>query len=334
MESFFDFNKRLSLNVCHPRQATDFHSIVLAAGNGKRMEDFIFQYYGSNHPKQFIAFTGKRSMVQQTLWRTEKLTPREKILVVVDPKHHHIIKEQLNDRPQGTLIFQPMNRETAPGILLPLSYIYKENPDSTVAVFPSDHFILQEDRFMEYVALAKWVSQLYPDKIVLLGMEPNTPEGEYGWIQPGSSIPELDGFGVHSVVRFHEKPDPLSAARFYKNRYLWNTLVMVTQCSTLWKIAKEILPHTHRHFEKIVKVLKTPEEQNFIQREYEVMEPANISHHILEKSPSQLLVINVRDVFWSDWGNGNRVLETLRKIGRIPRAPMKYSKEENNMAFA
>ena len=95
------------------------YGIVLAAGNGRRMKDFIHHYYDSHYPKQYVAFTGKRSMVQHTLRRAERLISREKLLVVVDPKHQEIVDKQLSDRPDGTLIFQPQNRETAPGILLP-----------------------------------------------------------------------------------------------------------------------------------------------------------------------------------------------------------------------
>ena len=49
---------------------------------------------------------------------------------------------------------QPANKETGPGILLPLMFIYKRCPHAIVAVFPSDHFVLEEDRFMNHVKLA------------------------------------------------------------------------------------------------------------------------------------------------------------------------------------
>lgn len=306
----------LKVDVSIPSGTVEMYGIILAAGNGRRMEDFIYRNYGCNHPKQYMAFTGKRSMIQQTLQRTERLIPREKLLIVVDPKHQNVIQEQLSDRPVGTLIFQPINRETAPGILLPLSHIYKNNPDSTVAIFPSDHFILEEDRFMEHVRLARRVIQLYPHKIVLLGIQSDAPEGEYGWIEPGEWVLGLNGVWVNKVEGFHEKPAAESVVNFFKKGYLWNTLVMITRCSTLWRLAKEALPNLHHCFDKILPAIGTPAEEKVILQEYEKMEKATISHSVLEKFPSRLLVINVKDVLWSDWGNGPRVLDTLKKMRR------------------
>jgi mannose-1-phosphate guanylyltransferase len=130
------------------------------------------------------------------------------------------------------------------------------------------------------------------------------------------------------VVRFHEKPDRISAQNFFKQGYLWNTLVMVTRCSTLWDLAKEALPDIHGCFEKIIAAIGTAEEEKVILQEYEEMEKATISHDVLEKFPSRLLVINMKDVLWNDWGNGPRVMETLKKIGKAPSISEGMAKEE------
>lgn len=255
-------------------------------------------------------------MVQHTLGRAETLIPRENILVVVDPKHREVIDHQLKDRPPETVIFQPVNRETAPGVLLPLASIYRNDPVSTVAIFPADHFILEENRFMEHVRAARSAVQLFPEKIVLLGIEPDAPEAEYGWIQPGKRFLDLNNMEIRQVERFHEKPHSTTANDFFKKGFLWNTLVMVTRCSTLWKLVLEALPGMRDPFEKILKALGTSEEQQVIHQEYQKIESATISHGVLEKHPSRLLVAKVKEVFWSDWGNGPRVLDSLKKIGR------------------
>ncbi len=295
---------------------TDTYGIVLAAGSGRRMEDFILQFYGCRHPKQYVAFTGEGSMIQHTLWRTESLIPQENILVVVDPKHGDLIEDQLEDHPPERVIFQPINRETAPGVLLPLANIYKNKPASTVAIFPADHFVLEEDRFMEHVRLATEAVQLLPEQIILLGIQPDAPETEYGWIQPGKRVLRSDGMDVFQVEGFKEKPEPETAKSYYDQGYLWNTLVIVARCSTLWNLALEALPELRKPFENILNALETPQEQRVIHEEYEKMGRATISHGVFEKYPSRLLVARVNDVLWSDWGNGPRVLDTLNKIGR------------------
>jgi mannose-1-phosphate guanylyltransferase len=59
-------------------------------------------------------------MLEHTFQRAEKLIPPEQILIIVG-KHHlqHVeVRRQLSGRDQDTVIVQPANKETGPGILL------------------------------------------------------------------------------------------------------------------------------------------------------------------------------------------------------------------------
>ena len=48
-------------------------------------------------------------------------------------------------------------------------HIYKRPPEAILAVFPSDHFIWEQDRFMEHVQLAAQRIVDDPSRIILLG---------------------------------------------------------------------------------------------------------------------------------------------------------------------
>ncbi|MBI1824243.1 MAG: NTP transferase domain-containing protein [Nitrospirae bacterium] len=298
------------------KKLTDTYGIVLAGGSGRRMEEFILQYYGCRNPKQYVDFTGEGTMIQQTLRRTQTLIPQNNILVVADPKHESLVENQLRGHPSDRVIFQPSNRETAPGVLLPLAHIYKDNPDSTVAIFPADHFVLEEDLFMDHVRLAAKAVEQLPEQIILLGIHPDAPETEYGWIQPGKRVLNVEGMEISQVNVFLEKPEPEIARHLYRKGYLWNTLIIVARCSTLWNLTLEALPGMRPSFEAILKGIGTFQEKEIIHREYETMGKATISHSVFEKYSSRLHVAKVNRVFWSDWGNGPRVLATLDKIGR------------------
>lgn len=292
--------------------------IVLAAGEGNRMSQFIWNGYQLSTPKQYMAFIGRRSMLQHTLHRAEKLIPPERTLIVVNPSHIREIKTQLCGRPENTLIFQPYNRETAPGVFLPLAYILKSDPEARVAIFPSDHFIQEEDRFMGYVELANRVVQRLPDEIVLLGIQPEGLEVEYGWIEPTESIHAEFGSDVRRVERFLEKPDPESAMQLFKKKCLWNTFVTVTRAKTLIEAAGKHLPHISSRFERILAGIGTYRELSIIEREYRDMETVTLSRGIFEKNLANIAVVGVRNVLWSDWGSADRVLATLKRIGKLP----------------
>lgn len=51
-----------------------------------------------------------------------------------------------------------------------------------MAVFPSDHFIVEEAAFMAHVMRVAAFVRRYPEWLVLLGAQPSAPEMEYGWI--------------------------------------------------------------------------------------------------------------------------------------------------------
>ncbi|OGQ83834.1 MAG: hypothetical protein A3G40_08270 [Deltaproteobacteria bacterium RIFCSPLOWO2_12_FULL_57_22] len=131
-------------------------AIVLAAGEGARLRSWLEQQLGETLQKQYAKLLGPRSMLECTLDRVEKLIPRERIFTVVGRRHlgYPVVRAQLTSRAERTVISQPMNRDTGVGILLPLMHIVKRYPESLIAIFPSDHFIVEEDRFLAHVALA------------------------------------------------------------------------------------------------------------------------------------------------------------------------------------
>jgi mannose-1-phosphate guanylyltransferase len=123
--------------------------IILAGGEGKRLQPFIQACLGCDRPKQYCAFIDNCSMLRRTIRRAERIISPERLLTVVINPHLPYVKQQLCDRPSETIIVQPCNRETAPGILLPLLHVYQRDPQAIVAILPSDHFILEEEPLID-----------------------------------------------------------------------------------------------------------------------------------------------------------------------------------------
>src|SRR5262245_13952897 len=57
-------------------------AIVLAGGEGKRLQPFIKSLGKGTLPKQYVNFIGSRSMLEHTLDRAEKLMPAARVLTV------------------------------------------------------------------------------------------------------------------------------------------------------------------------------------------------------------------------------------------------------------
>jgi len=128
--------------------------IVLAAGDGTPVRPFLSNLCGGRGIKQFCAVIGRRSMLEHTLARVEMLIPRQRIMVVVSEGHRPEIEQQLAHWPGENVIVQPENRDTTAAILLPLVHISSRDSAATVAIFPSDHFVANEPRFIDWVRYA------------------------------------------------------------------------------------------------------------------------------------------------------------------------------------
>ena len=192
---------------------------MLAGGEGQRLRPFVKRLRGDALPKQYVNFSGSRSMLEHTYSRAEKLISRERLFTIVNQAHLSFpeVNDQLRDRRPGTVVVQPVNRETGPGLLLPLTYLYKRYPDATVAVFPSDQFILEADHLMRHIRLAHAVVEQHPSKLVLLGVTPDYEESDYGYILP-SPARDTSGWGIHGVETFIEKPDMSARPRADRSR--------------------------------------------------------------------------------------------------------------------
>lgn len=297
--------------------------IILAAGEGLRLQPFIRRLRGKDLPKQYVNFTGRRSMLEHTIHRAEKLIPSHRLFTVVGQDHlrHPEVDRQLVDRPPGRVILQPQNKETGPGLLLPLMHLYKHYPESAVVVFPSDHFVLEEDLFMGHVDLALRAVERDPSRLVLLGVKPDEPEPEYGYILPIRGRRLHGRLVVHKVSRFVEKPDTRTARKLILQGGLWNTMVIAFNAKTFLELICRVAPVLHRSFQKILGAIGTPLEGKVAEEIYRNLEPANFSRGLLEvlsaQYSSHLGVLPIRGVRWSDWGSEGRIKSILQTMNSM-----------------
>jgi len=258
-------------------------------------------------------------MFEATVHRALRLIPAERLFPVLSQRHFEYpeVLEQMRHQPTVRYIAQPENRDTGLGLLLALAHITLCFPNSTVAVFPSDHFISDDDFFMAHVDAALGTVERNPGKIILLGVPPTTAEPDYGYIMPDEELGSAQLFGTRVVRRFFEKPDPLAAREIVLRGGLWNTLVMVFNVSTFLICLRTINTALHRCFRRIQVALAKRNSSHEIQTIYTQASPINLSKGILEefpkRCPQQLVVMSLRQVEWSDWGSEKRILQSLRE---------------------
>ena len=288
--------------------------IVLAGGEGKRVRHFLQRLCGNRGIKQFCALVDSRSMLEHTLARVERLIPRARILVVVSREHRQEVTEQLAHWPTDNVIFQPANCETGPGILLPLAHLSQRDPLATVAVFPSDHFIKDEDRFMACLQKAITETNQFTEELMLLGATPDKAEEGYGWIEARRIEA---GCASQRVKRFWEKPSRMRAQILLRRNALWNTFVFVSQAATLWQMVRQAAPDLYAAFGEIRRALGSLQAERVTECVYATLRSANFSSEICEPLSARLRVFAVPEVGWSDWGSVERILASLKQIDKL-----------------
>jgi mannose-1-phosphate guanylyltransferase len=293
-------------------------SIVLAGGDGERTQEFVRRWLGHEKAKQFCTFVGTRSMLQHTLDRAARLTPWERVVVSAARRHQAELWQHLEGRPAGMVLLQPKNVDTAAGILLPLTFILARDPQATVVIYPSDHFVYPENAFIFAVDQAVRGSALLGGRTVLLAAKPDNPDREYGWITPGRFMGWTGKAAVRAVARFVEKPDEAIASEGMSNGGLWNTMVVAAQGKELWKLGWKCVPDMMPLFERVKTTIDTAEELNVVDAIYGSMPRRNFSSDILQRVPERLAVIEMKDVQWSDWGKGERIVSCLEKMDKWP----------------
>jgi mannose-1-phosphate guanylyltransferase len=293
-------------------------SVILAGGEGERTRSFIEKWLGYHKPKQYCAFVGRRSLFQHTVDRADRMTPPQRRAVVVAENHREEVFAQLRGRMPGTVILQPRNRGTAPGVFLALTYVKARDPDAIVTIFPSDHFVHPEDQFARAVAEARELARKMEERLVLLGVRPEGPETQYGWIETGLDRESVGGFPAGEVRGFVEKPSLDEARSALGRGALWNTLIVTGKLKAFWKLGFTLLPEMMGLFEELGRAVGSPEEEAHLKGIYRSMPVRDFSSDLLQRCPEALTVVELSGVAWSDWGCPRRIRDTLRAIGKEP----------------
>ncbi len=298
------------------QQSNNLWGLILAGGDGKRLREFVRLRFNSDRPKQFCAFHGTRSMLGATVDRVRRRIPPQRMLVTVSSRHKEFVEKDLCGVYEGNIIVQPENKETCAGILLPLLHIQQCDPGAVVCIFPADHFVRQEARFMQLIESAARYINGHPRELLLVGAEAQYPETDYGWIEPSDVVSIEDGFELLRVRKFWEKPSFQKAEQLSRNGSLWNTMVMVGRVAAFLEKFQRLTPELFESFRPIAESLGFPLEEEITRQVYASIPCMNFSMEILEREVQDLVVLPARGIYWSDWGRGERIEMDLAMMKR------------------
>jgi len=253
----------------------DFRPVILAGGSGTR----FWPRSRRARAKQVLALDGERSMIQQTVERLKPVGKPERTWVITNEFLAQEIAEQLKGVPAAQIVQEPCARNTAPACGLAAFLIERDNPEAVLGIFPSDHVIADEPRFLK--ALQKGIALAASgDNIIVLGIEPTRPEVGYGYIETGDFASDDSSLQVR---RFTEKPNQNRAEEFLAaGNYYWNSGMFLWTARTLANAVREHLPETAPHLEAIAAAYGTPEFEQVFRDLYPQCENISVDYAVLE----------------------------------------------------
>jgi mannose-1-phosphate guanylyltransferase len=289
-------------------------AIILAGGDGTRLRSLTRRLAGDDRPKQFCALLGEQTLLEQTRRRAARLIAPARTLFVVTRVHEPYYDPALADASSDTVVVQPSNRGTAPAVLYALLRLRAVAPADAVVLLPSDHYVSDDDALMARVEGALDIVRARPESVVLLGIEPDRPETEYGWIEPAEVIPGRWAWPVYRVRRFWEKPPVEDARRLMRRGSLWNSFVVVANPAALEALIRGARPALGTAFVPLAARVGTAWEADAASGVYTRLAPADLSREVLQRHPEHLAVLPVSGLGWNDLGDPARVLVTQERL--------------------
>ena len=296
----------------------DRSAIILAGGEGMRLRSLTRRIAGDERPKQFCAFVGDETLLDRTRARVARAVRPDRTCLVLTRSHERFYAPLFATGSLGPLAVQSCARGTAPAILYGLLRVAETGPDDAVALFPSDHYVSDDARFMAHVEAAFAAVEADPDLVVLLGIEAEGPEVQYGWIEAGERVLDQALYPVYRVRRFWEKPPEPLAQILFERGCFWNSFVLAARVPTLLAAMRATVPDLCGAFASAWLERSGRGEAEAMRSLYAGLPLMNFSDDVLGGDPGHLAVLPVRGVRWSDWGEPARVLRTLSAIGIHP----------------
>jgi mannose-1-phosphate guanylyltransferase len=286
-------------------QNKNHYVAIMAGGIGSR----FWPMSRTSLPKQFLDVlnTGK-TLVQWTYERYAKFIPAENIYIVTSEEYVDIVKTQLPMLPIDNILAEPSKKNTAPCIAYISFKLAQINPDAKCIVAPSDHLILEEDRFQS-IALEALDFVDHIKALVTLGIQPTHPNTGYGYIQYEGLEVAKD---VFKVKTFTEKPDLEIAKSFLESGdFLWNAGIFAWKISSILTAFEKYQPEMYELFDQEKMHFNTPAEKAAIQKIYPQCTNISIDIAIMEKANN--VYVMPASFGWSDLGTWNSAYENMEK---------------------
>ncbi|HMO12803.1 MAG TPA: mannose-1-phosphate guanylyltransferase [Pirellulaceae bacterium] len=273
------------------------YATIMAGGSGTRFWPASRQSF----PKQLLALTGERTMLQATVDRLSHVCPAERVFVLTNERLVPATVEQLPELPPQQIIGEPCKRDTAPCIGFAASLIAAQDPEGIMLVTPADQVIQTSKQFQQAIDVALKLVEEDENRLVTFGIKPTYPATVFGYIERASKVGDHP-ISAFQVARFREKPDIKTAQAFLEaGNFYWNGGIFVWKARTILNALREFEPQMFQRIEVIAQAIGTPQFPDVFRDEFQQIKGKSIDFAVMEHYP-HIFVVEA-PFTWDDVGN-------------------------------
>jgi mannose-1-phosphate guanylyltransferase len=275
-------------------------AVIMAGGSGERFWPLSQPHY----PKLFLRLTCEsQTLLDQTITNISPFISKENIFLATAVHLSDIVKKNYPQILPENIILEPIQRNTAGCIILTTAYMLAryggDGSTITMAVLPGDHHIKNPEQFRLAMEMTLTVAEK-ENALVTLGINPTRPETGYGYLEIHPQT-NRNSFPVHKVLRFHEKPDSITAERYLSSgNFLWNSGIFIWRVSTFLDELGRVNPDMRNAVSLMTQALINNDKET-IQNIFQKLPAVSIDYVLMEKASS---ILTVRAEFgWDDIGS-------------------------------
>lgn len=265
---------------------------IMAGGSGERFWPMSRQ----RTPKHLLKFFSDRTLVEETVRRLDGVVPRSHIFVLTNVAQLDGTRAALDGLlPAEQIIAEPAKRDTAAAAALATGLVRARDPEGVLALLPADAYIRDTATFAKQLR-AGLLRASQTTALLTFAIKPSHAATGFGYLKMEGAVTGDSGFV--RVVKFVEKPDPATAARYVASgNFAWNAGMF------MWSVGS-FLAEAELHTPKLAKFIRefpAGDPTAYLAARFLTLMPkVSVDYAILEKAAAVETLVAEFD--WDDVG--------------------------------
>jgi len=276
--------------------------VILLTGGGADPHESL-DHRVNNSSDEFAAPLDRQTLFKMTLSRARSIVPRDQIVVVIDRAQKLRWSESLAMLPGGNVIAQPHYRGSAIEVLLAALTMLERDPSARIIAMPTDHYVSNETALASSLLDAATPTAHTRNNLALIGIKPEQPATESGYIVPGRWFED----GTRSVLRIVKPSGKVAASDLIARGALWDSAIVAARAPVLVGLLRACMPNLVDEIETALAQGESADvRQRALARVYTRLPSVDLSYVLALGAAAVCRVITSRSCGWSNLASTQR----------------------------